>query len=79
VIEIVQNYLPKEKRKALKRIAVKNFSRHYAKASNRIYLHNPQAAFVQANGALKMNHDIKTIYWVIKLYLLHFTKLIRIT
>ena len=79
VIGIVQTYLPKEKRKSLKRIAEKNFSRHYAKASNRIYLHNPKAAFVQANGALKMKHDIKTIYWVIKLYLLHFTKLIRNT
>lgn len=77
VIEIVQNYLPEEKRKLLKKIAVKNFSRAYAKASNRIYLHNPNAAFVQASGALKMNADIKTIYWVMKLYWLHFTKLIR--
>jgi glycosyltransferase involved in cell wall biosynthesis len=79
VIGIVQTYLPLEKRKALKRIAVKNFSRAYAKASNRIYLHNPKTAFVQANGALRMNHDIKTIYWVIKLYLLHFTKRFRNT
>ena len=79
VIEIVQNYLPKEKRKTLKKIAVKNFSRAYAKASNRIYLQNPKTAFVQANGALKMHLDIKTIYWVIKLYLLHFTKPFRNT
>lgn len=79
VIEIVQNYLPKEKRKSLKRIAVKNFSRAYAKASNRIYLHNPKAAFVQANGALRMNQDAKTIYWVMKLYLLHFLNRFRNT
>ena len=79
VIEIVQNYLPKEKRKSLKRIAVKNFSRAYAKASNRIYLHNPKAAFVQANGALRMNQDAKTIYWVMKLYLLHFLNRFRHT
>jgi glycosyltransferase involved in cell wall biosynthesis len=79
VIEIVQNYLPKEKRKSLKRIAVKNFSRAYAKASNRIYLHNPKAAFVQANGALRMNRDVKTVYWVMKLYLLHFLNRFRHT
>lgn len=77
VIEIMQNYLPREKRKSLKRIAVKNFSRAYAKASNRIYWHNRNAAFVQANGALKMNLDIKTVYWVLKLYLLHFTRHFR--
>jgi len=77
VIGIMQNYLPREKRRSLKRIAFKNFSRAYAKASNRIYPHNPNAAFVQANGALKMNIDIKTVYWVVKLYLLHFTRLIR--
>ncbi|HTI92573.1 MAG TPA: glycosyltransferase [Puia sp.] len=79
VIGIVQNYLPKEKRKSLKRIAVKNFSRAYAKASNRIYLDNPKAAFIQANGALRMNHDVKTIYWVMKLYLLHFLNRFRNT
>ena len=79
VIEIVQNYLPKEKRKSLKKIAVKNFSRAYAKASNRIYLHNPKAAFVQANGALRMNRDVKTIYWVMKLYLVHFLNRFRNT
>jgi Glycosyltransferases involved in cell wall biogenesis len=78
VIDIMQGYLPKEKRKLLKRMAFRNFSRHYAKASTRIYYHNPRAALVQAKGALKMHQDIKTIYWVMKLYLLHFTKLISV-
>lgn len=71
VIEIMQNYLPEKRRRELKKIAMKNFSRAYAKASNRIYYHDPRAAFKQANGALKMNVDLKTIYWVMKLYLLH--------
>jgi hypothetical protein len=71
VIEIVQNYLPEKKRKELRRIAMRNFSRAYAKASHRIYNHDPRAAFVQANGALKMHQDLKTIYWVMRLYLLH--------
>jgi hypothetical protein len=71
VIDIVQNYLPEKRKKELKKIARKNFSRAYAKASHRIYSHDPRAAFKQANGALKMNQDLKTIYWVTKLYLLH--------
>jgi glycosyltransferase involved in cell wall biosynthesis len=79
VIGIVQAYLPKEKRKELRRIAQKNFSRAYAKASNSIYQQNPRAAFKQANGALTMNYDLKTIYWVMKLYLLHFKKIISLT
>jgi glycosyltransferase involved in cell wall biosynthesis len=71
VIEIVQDYLPETKRRELKKSAMRNFSRAYAKASHRIYYHDPHAAFKQANGALKMNQDLKTIYWVTKLYLLH--------
>ncbi|MDF2188463.1 glycosyltransferase [Paraflavitalea sp. CAU 1676] len=76
VIDIVQSYLPREKRRVLKKLARMNFSRHYAKASHNIYHYNPKAAFVQANGALKMNQNIKTVYWVVKLYLLHCRKLI---
>ena len=75
VIEIVQSYLPKEKRGALRKLARRNFSRHYAKASHKLYQYNPKTAFIQANGALHMNKDIKTIYWVITLYLLHCRKL----
>lgn len=71
VIDIVQGYLPEIKRKELKKIAIRNYSRAYAKASHRIYNHDPDAAFIQANGALKMNPDLKTIYWVTTLYLLH--------
>jgi len=76
VIEIVQDYLPPENRKELKRLAKMHYSRAYAKASHQIYLHNPQTAFVQANGALKMNQNIKTVYWVLRLYLLHIKKLV---
>jgi glycosyltransferase involved in cell wall biosynthesis len=77
VIEIVQNYLPEKKRKELKKIAMRNFSRAYAKASHRIYCHDPRAAFIQANGALKMHQDLKTIYWVMRLYLLHVKNLFQ--
>lgn len=76
VIDIIQSYLPKEKRSELRRLARMNFSRHYARASTKIYYHNPKTAFVQAIGALKMNPDIKTAYWVMKLYLLHCRKVI---
>lgn len=79
VIDIVQEYLPKDRKRKLKRIAIRNFSRHYAKASNRIYYHDRKAAFAQANGALKMYPDIKTIYWVLRVYMLHVIKTVKLS
>jgi hypothetical protein len=76
-IEIVQNYLPAEKKKYLKRMARKNYSMHIAKASNVMYAFSPKVALKQAKGALKMHQNIRTLYWVLKLYLLHFQKLLR--
>jgi glycosyltransferase involved in cell wall biosynthesis len=75
-IEIVQSYLPADKKKYLKRIARKNYSMHIAKASNVLYAFSPSVAFKQANGALKMHQNIRTLYWVLKLYLLHLQKLL---
>jgi glycosyltransferase involved in cell wall biosynthesis len=71
VIEIAQEYLPKDKKSQLKRQAKKNYSSHYAKASHKLYQYNPQAAFIQAKGALKMHLNIRTLYWYLKLNLLH--------
>jgi glycosyltransferase involved in cell wall biosynthesis len=68
VIDIVQAYLPPEKRKVLKNNAKKTFSIHYAMASYKIYPYQRQAAFTQAKGALGMHWNIWTFYWVLKLY-----------
>ncbi len=76
VIEIVKNYLPEKKRGYLNRQARKNFSMHYAKASNNIYHQNRQAAFVQARGALQMDLNFKTIFWVSRLCITHLNHLL---
>jgi hypothetical protein len=76
-IEIVQDYLPEEKRKYLKNVAKKKYSLNIARATRRIYAQDPKVALVQAKGALKMHQNIRTIYWVLKLYLLHFKSLLR--
>jgi glycosyltransferase involved in cell wall biosynthesis len=73
-IEMVQPYLPKSKRRYIKSMAKKNYSMHIAKASNLMYQYSPKAAFIQAKGAVKMHQNIRAIYWVMKLYMLHFQK-----
>lgn len=71
VINIVQNYLPQDIRREIKQSALRNFAIHYAEASNRLYPFQKKAAFVQAKGALKMNLNIRSLYWVMKLYMIH--------
>lgn len=76
VINIVQDYLPHDKRREIKRRAMRNFAIHYAMASNDIYEFEKNAAFVQAKAALKMDLNPKSLYWVIKLYLTHLKSLV---
>lgn len=70
-IDMAQANIPLAKRASLKRLARKNFSMHYAQASNWIYRDSKKAAFVQAHGALKMHVNLKSVYYVFKLYLMH--------
>lgn len=72
VIDIVQAYLPVTQKKILRNIARKNFSIHYAMASYRIYPDNKKMAFIQAHGAISMHKNLKTFYYVARLYLAHF-------
>lgn len=71
-IELAQQYLPPEKRKLIKNSAKKNYSMHIAKASNNMYRYSKKVAFKQAHCALKMHQNIRTVYWIAKLYLQHF-------
>ena len=71
VIDIVQEYFPLNKRKEYKSKAQKNFSNHYARASVIIYRENKDMAFVQARGAWKLDKNLKTFYYIFRLYLLH--------
>ncbi|MEO5998187.1 MAG: glycosyltransferase, partial [Chitinophagaceae bacterium] len=71
VIDIVQAYLPSDKKRNLKNKAKRSFSIHYAMAANRTYLSHKETAFVQARGAFKMHKNIRTFYWIFRLYLRH--------
>lgn len=74
VIDLAQKNLPDRMKRRLKVRARKNFSIMYAMASNRLYSGNKKVAFIQAHGALHLSKNIKSIYWVLRLYLLHLQK-----
>ncbi|MEP6583937.1 MAG: glycosyltransferase [Ginsengibacter sp.] len=72
VIDIVQNYLPIAERKKLKHLAKKNFSISYSKSSYKLYKKhhaNKSIAFLLASGALKFNINIRSAYWISRLFL----------
>ena len=70
-IDMAQANIPPFRRAALRRKARKNFSMHYAQASNWIYRDSRKTAFAQAHGALRMSINLRTVYYVMKLYILH--------
>ncbi len=80
VINIVQNYLPKSKRKGLRRLAKKNFSISYSKSSYKLFKKdygNKSIAFKLAKGALKFNINIRSVYWISRLYLAYVESLLK--
>jgi len=70
VIDVIQGYLPAEKKKALKRKAQENFAIYYAWMAHHLYhaYNNPKAARFQINGALKMSSNRTTLLLALKLY-----------
>ncbi len=71
VIDIIQQYLPEEKRKATKNRSLWHASRYFATVTDRVYheLKHPQMALAMAKGAMAMHRNRKTMYFVIKNYL----------
>ena len=71
VIDIVQQYLPPDHRKRLKKSATKNFSIYFAKISDQIFhdYNNPKAALSHAKNALKMQVNKTTLFFLLKLYI----------
>ena len=69
VIDIVQAHLPLEKRQQLKRLARKNFSIYFARTADMVYhgYRNPAQAMRQAIGALRMNINRISLYYVLKI------------
>jgi len=70
VINTIQNYLPAEKRKEIKKIARRNFAIYFAGNAQRIYRGrgNKQLAVKQAVGALLLHFNKRTLTSLLKLY-----------
>ena len=71
IIDIFQNHLPADHQKRIRGLARRNYSRYCANLAHAIYYDNPQSAFVQIRGALKMSKDYKVLYLALKLYVKH--------
>jgi glycosyltransferase involved in cell wall biosynthesis len=71
VIDIVQSHLPLEKRKLLKRLARRNFSCYFARTADMVYhgYKDPAQALRQAFGALRMDFNRVSVYYVLKIML----------
>ncbi len=70
VIDIIQEYLPVEKRDEIKKISKKNFSIYFTNNAQGIYKkhHNAQVALKQAHGAFLLHKNKITIISLLKLY-----------
>ncbi|HTJ14903.1 MAG TPA: glycosyltransferase [Dinghuibacter sp.] len=68
VIHIVQDYLPPEKRKRLKRLARKNYALYFARSANTVYhvYKQPWSALRQAFNALRMHVNPVTLNQALK-------------
>jgi glycosyltransferase involved in cell wall biosynthesis len=68
VIGIAQQYLPAEKRRELKDLALKNYSNSFAKAAYRVYTKNKATPTAQqlAKGALRLHVNPRTLYWCLR-------------
>ena len=71
VINIIQTYLPFEKRKKLKKTALKYYSIHCAKTAIKLYPAQKAAAFMQAKEAWKMNVNLKSSYFLTLFFIKH--------
>lgn len=68
VIDIIQHYWPKEKRKELRQEALKNFSQYFAKISDKIYhdYRSPKAAHKHAWQSFLMHQNQVTLKYFVK-------------
>lgn len=75
-IDLIQPYLPPEKKKTLKALALKHWSIYFASTADMVYhkYKNPNQAIVQAKLALQMNVNPTTVFFLMKMI---FKKAIR--
>jgi glycosyltransferase involved in cell wall biosynthesis len=69
VITIINQYLPIEHRKRLKKNALRHYAVYCLSLVDSLYLTDKRAALTQIMGALKMSQHFVIIYWALKAYL----------
>ena len=74
VINIIQGYLPGDKRKLLKKMANTYYSVYIIKIANGLLQTNTKAAFIQVRGALGMGISLPTLYWAIRFFLMYLVR-----
>ena len=69
VIGIVQDYLPQQKRKELRRLACRNFSIYFARTSDMVYhrFGDPRQALRQSMDALKLSFNPISFFYFMKI------------
>lgn len=71
VINIIQEYIPEEKRKYMKSFAQEYYSIYCIKVANSLLTHNTKVAVNLVKGSLKMSKSIKTCFWMIRFYVMY--------
>jgi len=71
VIDIIQDYIPEARKKEVKNYALAYYAIYCIKVANSLLKSNRKAAFIQAKGAFKMHKNMRTMYWVVRFYLMH--------
>jgi glycosyltransferase involved in cell wall biosynthesis len=71
VIDIVQSYLPEGERLMVKNAARAYYATYCVRIANSFLLLNRKAALRQVRGAWMMSKDLRTVFWVIRFYLMY--------
>lgn len=71
VINIIQDYLPKDKKARYKKKAAAYYAMFCIRIANSLLLHNKDAAFKQIKGAWTLHKSSREVAWIIRFYLMH--------
>ncbi|HEY4193959.1 MAG TPA: glycosyltransferase [Mucilaginibacter sp.] len=70
VIDIIQDYLPAEIRQKYKKMASEYYAIYCIRIANSLLLTDKKAAYKQIEGAWKMSKSPKTLFWILRFYML---------
>ncbi|WP_372756551.1 glycosyltransferase [Mariniflexile sp.] len=71
VIDIIQNYLPLDKRIGIKKSSSEYYAKYCIKVANGLLLDNKEAAFRQIKGAWSMSRSFNILLWIIRFYAMY--------